>query len=209
MTEVTRVPIKPVTDGSLTKLWLGVALAILLGGGLAWAAMPKGLDIDTLVAGEGASPQAGDVAFVKYKGKLASSGETFDESQDIPLPIQGLFPEGTPFPIEEGATIDGFFNSLQQMQKGGKYEVYIPSEQAYGAEPPPGAPIPPNADLIFEIELVDFMSKETFDRNLQILQQAMQQQGPGGMAGPPRGPTGAPPQNAPGMQPPPVPLPNE
>ena len=57
--------------------------------------------------------------------------------------------------VEEGMTIDGFFTSLQQMQKGGKYEVFIPADQAYGAEPPPGAPIPPNADLIFEIELVD------------------------------------------------------
>ncbi|MBD2842581.1 FKBP-type peptidyl-prolyl cis-trans isomerase [Erythrobacter rubeus] len=202
MTEVTRVPIKPVAAGSLTKLWLGVALAILLGGGLAWAAMPKGLDIDTIQAGEGPSPSIGDVAFVKYVGKLASTGETFDESQDIPLPIQGLFPEGTPFPIEEGATIDGFFTSLQQMQKGGKYEVYIPAAQAYGAEPPPGAPIPPNADLIFEIEMVDFLSKETFDRNLQILQQTLQQRGPGGPSGP-----GGPAQNVPGNQPPPVPIP--
>lgn len=195
MAEVTRVPLQPIEKGSLTKLWLGVAVAILLGAGLAWAAVPKGLDIDTITAGEGASPQEGDVAFVKYTGKLASTGEVFDESQDIPLPVQGLFPEGTPFPIEQGATIDGFYSSLQQMQKGGKYEVYIPAAQAYGAEPPPGAPIPPNADLIFEIELVDFMSKDTFNRNLQILQQTMQQQ-QGALGGPPgagTGPAGPPP----------------
>jgi hypothetical protein len=43
MTEITRVPIKPVAKGSLTKLWIGVALAMLVGGGLAWAAMPRGL----------------------------------------------------------------------------------------------------------------------------------------------------------------------
>lgn len=205
MAEVTRVPIKPIAKGSLTRLWLGVVIAIALGAGLAFAAMPKGLDIDTITAGVGPGPQVGDVAFVKYTGKIASSGVVFDESQDIPLPVQGLFPEGTPFPIEEGATIDGFFNSLQQMQKGGKYEVYIPSDQAYGAEPPPGAPIPPNSDLIFEIELVDFMSKDTFDRNLQILQQSMQQ-GPGGMAGPPSGPPSGPPA---GAAPPPVPVPNQ
>nr|WP_298925865.1 FKBP-type peptidyl-prolyl cis-trans isomerase [uncultured Erythrobacter sp.] len=192
MTEVTRVPIKPVEQGSLTKLWLGVVVAILLGAGLAWAAIPagpRGLEIETLTAGEGDMPQVGDVAFVKYVGKLGATGEVFDESQDIPLPVQGLFPEGTPFPIEEGATIDGFFNALQQMQKGGKYEVFIPSDQAYGSEVPPGAPIPADADLIFEIELVDFMTKDTFDRNLQILQQSMQQQGPGG----PGGPVGPPP----------------
>ncbi|QFT76990.1 FKBP-type peptidyl-prolyl cis-trans isomerase [Erythrobacter sp. THAF29] len=203
MAEVTRVPIQPVAKGSLVKLWLGVIVAILLGAGLAWAAVPKGLSIDTLVEGTGPTPKAGDVAFVKYTGKFASNGEVFDQSQDIPLPVQGLFPEGTPFPIEEGATIDGFYKSLQQMQKGGKYEVYIPSDQAYGAEPPPGAPIPPNADLVFEIELVDFMTKETFDRNLQILQQALGQGRPGG----PDGAPGAAPGDAPSPQA--APAPNE
>lgn len=178
MTEVTRVPIQPIAKGSLTKLWLGVVVAVLLGAGLAWAAMPKGLSVDTLVAGSGATPQIGDVVFVKYKGSLAATGEVFDESREIPLPVEGIFPEGSPFPIEEGATIPGFFNGLQQMQKGGQYRLFIPADQAYGAEPPPGAPIPPNADLVFEIEVVDIMSREAFDRNLAILQQAMQRMMP-------------------------------
>lgn len=201
MAEITRVPIHPIAKGSLIKLWIGVILALLLGGALAWAAVPKGFSIDTLVEGEGPLPEIGDVAFIKYKGKLAATGEVFDESQDIPLPVEGLFPEGSPFPIEEGATVDGFFKGLQQMQKGGRYELYLPSEEAYGASPPPGAPIPPNADLIFEIEVVDFISRETFDRNLQILQQQLQAQGPGGLGagpgGPPAGPPSGPPAGAP------------
>lgn len=176
MTEVTRVPIQPIAKGSLTKIWLGVVVAILLGAGLAWAAVPKGFSVDTIVAGEGPTPQAGDMVFITYAGRLASTGEVFDESQDIPLPVEDIFPEGTPFPIEEGSTIEGFYRGLQQVQKGGKYEVYIPSEMAYGAEPPPGAPIPPNADLIFEIEVMDFMTRDEFDRRLMILQQAMQGQ---------------------------------
>jgi len=180
MTEVTRVPIQPIAKGSLTKLWIGVAIAILLGGALAWAAVPKGLNLDTIVAGEGDTPNDGDMVFVKYKGMLAANGEVFDESQDIPLPVEGVFPEGSPFPVEEDATIPGFYKGLQQMQKGGKYELYIPSEDAYGSEPPPGAPIPPDADLIFEIEVIDIMTREVFDRNLSILQQAMQPGGPGG-----------------------------
>ena len=190
MTEVTRVPIRPIAKGSLTNIWLGVLVAILLGAGLAWAAVPKGFSIDTLVAGEGPNPQQGDMVFVKYTGKLASNGEVFDESQDIPLPVEGIFPEGSPFPVEEGQTIDGFYKGLQQMQKGGKYELYIPADQAYGAEPPQGAPIPPNADLVFEIEVVDFMDRETFDRNLGILQQAMQS-GLGAPGGPEAAPEGA------------------
>jgi FKBP-type peptidyl-prolyl cis-trans isomerase FkpA len=183
MTEITRVPIKPVAKGSLTKLWIGVILAMLVGAGLAWAAVPRGVDLDTQTAGTGPVAKLGDVVFIKYKGKLASDGTTFDESRDIPLPVEGLFPEGTPFPIEEGATVPGFFEGLQQMQKGGKYTLFIPSDKAYGATPPPGAPIPPNADLVFEIEVMDIMSRETFERNLQILQQTMQQQMGGGAPG--------------------------
>ncbi len=197
MTEITRVPIKPVASGSLTKLWLGVALAIAVGAGLAWAAVPRGLDVDTQVAGTGPMAKLGDVVFLKYKGSLAADGTVFDESRDIPLPVEGIFPEGTPFPIEEGATIPGFFEGLQQMQKGGKYTLFIPADKAYGAEPPQGAPIPPNADLEFEIEVIDIMSEQTFQRNLGILQQAMMNQmgapgAPGQMGAPQNGPAPAP-----------------
>ncbi len=182
MTEVTRVPIQPVSKGSLTKLWLGIAVAILVGAGFAFAAVPKGFSIDTVVEGTGPTPNEGDMVFVRYTGKLAETGEVFDQSQDIPLPVEGIFPEGSPFPVEPNATIEGFYKGLQQVQKGGSYELYIPSEQAYGSEPPPGAPIPPDADLIFEIEVIDFMTRETFDRNLAMLQQALQGAGPGGPA---------------------------
>lgn len=191
MTEITRVPIQPVAKGSLTKLWIGVVLAVLVGAGIAWSAVPRGLSVDTELAGTGPKVAVGDVVFIKYKGKLAKDGTVFDESQDIPLPIEGLFPAGNPFPVEEGATIPGFFKGLQQMQKGGKYTLFIPADQAYGASPQPGSPIPPNADLEFEIEVVEIMSRVTFDRNLKILQQAMQermgQQQGGAPAGPPAG----------------------
>ena len=195
MTEITRVPIQPVAKGSLAKLWIGVILAVLVGAGLAWAAVPRGVDVETEVAGTGPTAKLGDVVFMKYKGKLAADGKVFDESRPIPLPVEGIFPEGTPFPVEEGATIPGFFEGLQQMQKGGKYRLFIPADKAYGAQPPAGAPIPPNADLEFEIEVVDIMSKATFDRNLAILQEAMQRQmgsGPGapGAPGAPQGTQG-------------------
>jgi FKBP-type peptidyl-prolyl cis-trans isomerase FkpA len=197
MTEITRVPIKPLAKGSLTKLWIGVILALLVGAGLAWAAVPRSFSIDTITEGTGPTAAKGDVVFVKYKGKLAADGTVFDESQDIPLPVQGLFPEGSPFPIEEGATIPGFFQGLQQMQKGGKYELFIPADQAYGATPPPGSPIPPNADLEFEIEVIDIMSRQTFDRNLQILQQTMQSQMGGAPGAPGAGAPGDAPQGPP------------
>lgn len=180
MTEVTRVPLHPIAKGSLTKLWLGVIIAVLIGAGLAWAAVPKGVEVDTVTAGTGASPSADDVVFVHYVGKLADSGEIFDESQELPLPIEGIFPDGSPLPLD--SMLPGFSEGLTQMQKGGKYELFIPSDKAYGDTPQPGSPIPPGADLVFDIELVDFMSRDDFDRRIALLQQAMQSAQPGAPA---------------------------
>ncbi|TMM48727.1 FKBP-type peptidyl-prolyl cis-trans isomerase [Qipengyuania marisflavi] len=188
MTEITRVPLQPVAKGSLTKLWLGVLIAVLIGAGLAFAAWqggPRGVEVETIRAGTGGSPQMGDVVFVSYVGKLADGAE-FDRSQPLPIP-PGLFPDGNPLLMEEGAIIPGFLEGLQQMEKGGKYTLTIPADQAYGAEPPEGSPIPPNSDLLFEIELNEFMGREDFQRRAAALQQMMQaQQGQG--AGPGQGP---------------------
>jgi len=167
MTEITRVPLQPIKKGSLTKLWLGVLLAVLVAAGLAWAAMPRGLDVETVTAGSGDSPQLGDVVFVNYVGTLAD-GTEFDRSQPLPVP-PGLFPEGNPLLLEEGAIIDGFIEGLQQMQKGGSYVLTIPA----------------NADLVFEVEVVDFMSRDDFQARAAALQQMMGQQGADGQAGPP------------------------
>ena len=184
MTEVTRVPLHPIAKGSLTKLWLGVIIAVLIGASLAWAAVPKGVSVDTITAGTGPTPSADDVVFAKYVGKLADNGEIFDESQPLPLPVEGIFPEGSPLPLD--AMVPGFREGAMQMQKGGKYELFIPADKGYGANPQPGSPIPPNADLLFEVELVDFMSRDDFDRRIGILQQALQ----GGLGGAPGGPGG-------------------
>lgn len=175
MAEVTRVPIPPIRKGSLTKLWIGIAIALVAAVALAWWAMPRSVALEEVTAGTGASPGENDVAFIHYVGKLPD-GTVFDQSQDVALPVQGIFPEGTPMPLEEGATIPGFREGLLQMQKGGKYELTIPADQAYGASPPPGSPIPANSDLVFEVELVDFMSREDFERRVQAIQQMMQMQ---------------------------------
>jgi FKBP-type peptidyl-prolyl cis-trans isomerase FkpA len=190
MTEITRVPLQPIARGSLIKLWLGVIVAVLLGAGIAWAAVPRGVDVETLAEGTGAAPGAEDVVFVHYTGKLAD-GTVFDESQPLPLPVQGIFPDGFPMPLAD--MVPGFREGAMQMKKGGKYRLTIPANKAYGAEgrkdPASGEyRIPPNADQIFDVELVDFMSRPDFDRRVQALQQLMQmQQGAGapGAEGPP------------------------
>ena len=173
MAEVTRVPLQPIAKGSLTKLWLGVLVAVLLAAGIAWVATPKGLSVDTVRAGEGDSPSTEDVVFVNYTGRLAD-GTVFDQSQSTPLPIEGIFPGGTPLPL--GDMIPGFRDALLQTQRGGQYEIFIPADQAYGADVPEGGPIPPNSDLYFDIEVIDFMSREDFQARIQSFQQQMMQQ---------------------------------
>lgn len=193
MTEITRVPLQPIAKGSLTKLWLGVIVAVLLGAGIAWVSLPAGVTVETLTEGTGPNPGPDDVVFIKYVGKLAD-GTEFDRSRELPFPTGGLLPDGMPMQVK--GVVPGFAEGLQQMQKGGKYVLNIPADKGYGATPPEGAPIPPNADLVFEVEMIDFMSEADAQRRFQMLQQMMQaqqgQQAPGGAAPAPGTP--APPQ---------------
>ncbi|MEO1047465.1 MAG: FKBP-type peptidyl-prolyl cis-trans isomerase [Pseudomonadota bacterium] len=196
MTEITRVPLKPVAKGSLTKLWLGVAASVVVGAGLALAAAPiewgnvevieeiaatepggqaQKLTIETVVEGTGPMASEGQFVFVEYRGILAADETQFDQSQPIPWPAPGVFPErGTPFPIEQGATVDGFYKGLQRVQKGGQYKLTIPSSMGYGDQPRPGSPIPPGADLIFELEVIEIMDRADFEAGMAIHQQAFE-----------------------------------
>jgi FKBP-type peptidyl-prolyl cis-trans isomerase FkpA len=189
MTEITRVPLQPIGKGSLTKLWLGVAVVALLGASVAYATMPASVDVDTITAGNGPSPTREDVALINYKGTLPD-GKVFDEGKSAVLPLSEVVP--------------GFTKALEQMQRGGKYKVHIPSELGYGEK---GAgPIPPNTDLNFEIELLDFKSRADIEQQQRIMQQLQQMQGGAGAAGAgmPVGPAGVP-QGAPGGAPQSVP----
>jgi FKBP-type peptidyl-prolyl cis-trans isomerase FkpA len=194
MVEPTRVPLQPIKKGSLTKVWAGVILVVLAAAAVAWLNAPHGVKVTELVAGSGPHPTKEDVAFVDYVGKLPS-GTVFDQSRPLNLPVPGILPEGTPLPL--GQMLPGFTEGLVQMQKGGKYELFIPAEKAYGAHPPEGSPIPPNSDLTFEITLHDFIPQAEFEQRVQMLQQMMQaQQGkgaPGGGAEGASAPEGAPP----------------
>jgi FKBP-type peptidyl-prolyl cis-trans isomerase FkpA len=177
MAEVTRVPLQPVSRGSLVMLFLGIVLGLAIAGAFAWWTAPKGVSIDVVRAGTGEHPKATDVVFVHYTGKLAD-GSVFDQSQPINLPVQGILPEGMPLPLEN--MVPGFREAALQMQRGGKYTVEIPAEKAYGAEgrinPQTGEGVPPNADLTFEIELVDFLPMAEVEQRFQVLQQMMAQQ---------------------------------
>lgn len=175
MTEITRVPLQPIKKGALTKLWLGVAAVALAAGGVAYATMPAAVDVQTIKAGTGASPTIDDVALINYKGTLPN-GKVFDEGKQAVFPLEGVIP--------------GFTQALEKMQKGGKYKVQIPSALAYGNKA--AGEIPPNTDLTFEIELIDFRSRAEIEQQQRMMQQ-MQAQMQGGGAVPPGGaPQGAP-----------------
>ncbi|MYL97330.1 FKBP-type peptidyl-prolyl cis-trans isomerase [Novosphingobium sp. FGD1] len=177
MTEITRVPLQPIAKGAVTKLWLGVAAVALAAGGVAYAALPPTPSVKTLTAGTGDSPTMEDVVLINYKGMLMD-GTVFDENKSYPNPVAQFVP--------------GFSKALMKMQRGGKYEIVIPSELAYGATPPAGSPIPADADLKFEVELLDYKSLAEIQQQQRIMQQLQQMQQQGAVPGAPGAPGAGP-----------------
>lgn len=103
--------------------------------------------IDTLV-GSGAQPQAGQKVAVHYTGWLdqaGGKGKKFDSSYDRGEPIE--------FRLSQGQVIRGWDEGLSTMHIGGKRTLIIPPDLGYGARGAGGV-IPPNATLIFDVELV-------------------------------------------------------
>lgn len=102
----------------------------------------SGLQYKVVTEGTGKSPKATDSVVVHYEGKLID-GKVFDSSYERGEPIE--------FPLNQ--VIAGWTEGLQLMKEGGTYELYIPSDLAYGEQGNPG--IEPNSTLIFKIELLD------------------------------------------------------
>jgi FKBP-type peptidyl-prolyl cis-trans isomerase len=104
--------------------------------------LPSGLQYKHEKEGTGKSPKATDTVKVHYRGTLID-GKEFDSSYKRNEPIE--------FPLN--GVIKGWTEGVQLMKEGGKTMLYIPSHLAYGERGAPGA-IPPNATLVFEIELL-------------------------------------------------------
>jgi FKBP-type peptidyl-prolyl cis-trans isomerase FkpA len=104
-----------------------------------------GLVVDDLKAGSGTVAVKGKVISVHYTGRL-TDGTKFDSSYDRGQPIE--------FPLGAGVVIKGWDQGIDGMRVGGKRKLTIPPDLAYGARGTPGGPIPPNATLVFEVELV-------------------------------------------------------
>jgi FKBP-type peptidyl-prolyl cis-trans isomerase FkpA len=103
-------------------------------------AAKDGLTYTVIKAGKGDKHAPDSKVKVNYKGFLKADGSKFDEG------------EGTEFKV--GGVIPGFAQGLQLMQSGGSYRLCIPAALGYGAAGT--GPIPANADLVFEVDLLSF-----------------------------------------------------
>jgi len=104
----------------------------------------SGLEYEEIQEGTGASPQAGQTAVVHYVGTL-TNGEKFDSSRDRGTPFK--------FPLGQGRVIKGWDEGVATMKVGGIRKLTVPAHLGYG-ERGAGGVIPPNATLVFEVELL-------------------------------------------------------
>jgi len=106
---------------------------------------PKELVIEDLTEGDGDEAQVGDQLTVDYVGVLYDGGDEFDASFEGPEPFQ--------FVLGQGGVIPGWDEGLEGMKVGGRRQLIIPPDLAYG---PQGRPpdIPPDSTLVFVIDLL-------------------------------------------------------
>lgn len=145
MTRTTRV---------LTCVLLGIALAALITsadekkGGSKMEKTPSGLQYEDTRVGTGATPKKGQICVMHYTGWLwenGTKGKKFDSSVDRGQPFE--------FPLGQGQVIKGWDEGVATMKVGGKRTLLIPPQLGYGARGAGGV-IPPNATLLFEVELL-------------------------------------------------------
>jgi len=108
---------------------------------------PSGLQYEIIIQGNGPKPSAEDVVKVHYEGRLINN-TLFDNSYEYQEPVV--------FPLN--GVIPGWTEGLQLMPVGSKYKFYIPSELGYGVYGA-GASVPPNAVLIFTVELLEIIEQ--------------------------------------------------
>ena len=139
----------------LAALAIAGALAVVFAAGAPTAASaqatvttPSGLKITDSKVGTGATPKAGQTCVMHYTGWLYENGQKgkkFDSSVDRGQPFK--------FPIGRGRVIPGWDEGVATMKVGGKRTLIIPPDLGYGARGAGGV-IPPNATLIFDVELL-------------------------------------------------------
>lgn len=112
--------------------------------------MSNELQIEDIVVGDGKAVVKGALITTQYKGTL-EDGTVFDSSYDKGRPFQCV--------IGTGRVIKGWDIGLMGMQVGGKRKLFVPAHLAYG-ERQVGAHIKPNSNLLFEIELLEVLTRD-------------------------------------------------
>ncbi|ODT37194.1 MAG: peptidylprolyl isomerase [Lautropia sp. SCN 70-15] len=115
---------------------------------MSYTTTPSGLQFNDTVIGSGDEARAGDRVSVHYTGWLYENGQAgakFDSSKDRGQPFV--------FPLGAGHVIRGWDEGVQGMKVGGTRMLVIPADLGYGARGAGGV-IPPNATLLFEVELL-------------------------------------------------------
>lgn len=110
--------------------------------------LPSGLQYKVVKEGTGPMPKASDTVTTHYKGTLIS-GKEFDSS----------YKRGEPASFPVNGVIKGWTEALQLMKTGSKWQLFVPSELAYGARGA-GPDIGPNATLIFDVELLSIAGQK-------------------------------------------------
>lgn len=113
--------------------------------------LPSGLKYVTTAEGSGEPAKAGNEVTVRYTGWLdeaGKKGKKFDSTEDHGKPFK--------FTLGEGLVIKGWEEGIAGMEKGEERTLFIPSDLGYGKEGTPGGPIPPDANLIFDVKLLRF-----------------------------------------------------
>ncbi|MDI7258626.1 MAG: FKBP-type peptidyl-prolyl cis-trans isomerase [Thermodesulfobacteriota bacterium] len=109
--------------------------------------LPSGLQYRVIKNGSGKKPKLTDTVTTHYKGTLID-GTEFDSS----------YQRGQPASFQVNGVVAGWTEALQRMEEGAKWQLFVPSQLAYGER---GAgPIGPNATLIFEVELISVQEKK-------------------------------------------------
>ena len=180
---VTAVPIRPLSRGSVLRLWLGLLVLVAAAVALAWVGTrgqqrettASGVQIQVIKEGEGPAVTPADLVALRYK--LRKTDGTLIQDSDS---------TGQPFVTSTEGLFPGFSEGMQRMRAGGHYRLWLPPGQHVQGPLPSGAPFTAQDTLVFEIEVLQIAP------GMAAMQQLM---GPPPGAAPPGG--GAPGEAAP------------
>jgi FKBP-type peptidyl-prolyl cis-trans isomerase len=119
---------------------------------------PQGTFVEIITPGAGDAIDTSKVVKVNYTGKTLGGDKAFDSNTDSAFGHKEIFPVNMgAIPGSPGSVIKGWTDGLSLLKKGSKARLYIPSSMAYGSRGA-GGQIPPNANLSFDVEVVDVIS---------------------------------------------------